>query len=123
MPELLYTYSIYILSNKNRTTFYIGVTNVIKRRVLEHKSGKGSSFTTKCNLTDLMYHEEFDDVRLAIQREKQLKNWHRDWKINLIKNINPAMEDIASDWFALEMIKEYKNKKDDEQRDAETSSA
>ena len=78
-PTLLYTYHVYIVTNKNRTTFYIGVTNDIRRRILEHKAGVGSAFTSKYNLTDLLYCEEFDEIKIAIAREKQLKNWHRDW--------------------------------------------
>lgn len=90
---------VYILSNKNRTTFYIGVTSDIKRRILEHKTGKGSIFTHKYNLTDLMYYEKIEGMDECINREKQLKNWHRDWKINLIKELNPEMKDLAKDWF------------------------
>jgi putative endonuclease len=90
---------VYIMSNKNRTTFYIGLTNAIKRRVLEHKSGKGSAFTTEYNLFDLVHYEIIEGIAECIQREKQLKNWHRDWKINLIKEDNPEMVDLAADWY------------------------
>ncbi len=90
---------VYIMSNKNRTTFYIGVTNAIKRRALEHKTGKGSSFTKKYNLVDLVYFEKIEGLQECIQREKQLKNWHRDWKINLIKEDNPEMLDLAVEWY------------------------
>lgn len=90
---------VYIMSNKNRTTFYIGVTNAIKRRILEHKTGKGSAFTKKYNLIDLVYFEKIEGLQECIQREKQLKNWHRDWKINLIKEDNPEMVDLAADWY------------------------
>ncbi len=93
---------IYILSNKNRTTFYIGVTNDIKRRVLEHKRGKGSVFTKKYNLIDLLYFEKIEGMDACIAREKQLKNWHRDWKINLIKGYNPTMKDLAAEWYIVE---------------------
>jgi putative endonuclease len=68
---------IYIMSNKNITTFYIGVTNDIERRVKEHKNGNGSEFTSKYKLTHLVYYEMISDINKAIQREKQLKNWHR----------------------------------------------
>ena len=90
---------VYIMSNKNRTTFYIGITKAIKRRVLEHKSGKGSAFTSKYNLVDLVHYEIIVGMAECIQREKQLKNWHRDWKINLIKENNPEMVDLAADWY------------------------
>jgi putative endonuclease len=90
---------VYIMSNKNRTTFYIGVTSAIKRRVLEHKLGKGSAFTSKYNLVDLVHYEIIEGMAECISREKQLKNWHRDWKINLIKENNPEMVDIAENWY------------------------
>lgn len=89
---------IYIMSNKNLTTFYIGVTNDLERRVKEHKQGDGSEFTSKYNLTHLVYYEIISDIKTAIKREKQLKNWHRDWKIDLIKELNPQMLDLAADW-------------------------
>ncbi len=92
---------VYIMSNKNRTTFYIGITNAIKRRVLEHKTGKGSAFTAKYNLVELVHYEIIEGIEECIQREKQLKNWHRDWKINLIKEDNPEMVDLAADWYAV----------------------
>ena len=92
---------VYILSNQHHTTFYIGVTSDIKRRILEHKTGKGSAFTKKYNLTMLMYYEKIEGMDECINREKQLKNWHRDWKINLIREFNPEMKDLAADWFIL----------------------
>lgn len=89
---------IYILSNKNLTTFYVGVTSDLERRVREHKAGVGSVFTKKYNLTLLVYYEEISDIETAIKREKQLKNWQRSWKIELIKELNPQMTDLAADW-------------------------
>ncbi len=88
----------YIMSNKGRTAFYIGVTNNIERRVHEHKHHINNGFTDKYNCTDLMYFEEFWEISAAIQREKQLKNWRREWKINLIKEKNPEMIDLAVEW-------------------------
>jgi len=85
---------IYIMSNKNRTTFYVGVTSDFDRRITEHKENIGSAFCKKYNLTDLVYFEEFDDINSAIQREKQVKNWKREWKLNLIKSLNPEMLDL-----------------------------
>ena len=85
----------YIVSNQNRTVFYTGVTNDIYRRTHEHKSGEGSVFTKRYKLTDLVYYEFFDDIRDAIQREKELKNWHRPWKIRLITENNAQMKDLA----------------------------
>jgi putative endonuclease len=82
-------------SNKWRTTFYIGVTADLARRVAQHKMGKGSEFTGENKLTDLVYYERIGDIEQAIKREKQLKRWHRDWKINLIKSVNPEMKDLS----------------------------
>ncbi|WP_046758642.1 GIY-YIG nuclease family protein [Kordia jejudonensis] len=85
---------IYILTNTYRTTFYIGITADLKNRIISHADGKGSEFTKKYNVTDLVYYEEFLDINQAIAREKQLKNWKRDWKIELIKKLNPSLETI-----------------------------
>ncbi|UCG29024.1 MAG: GIY-YIG nuclease family protein [Bacteroidales bacterium] len=85
---------VYIMSNKKRSVLYLGVTSDLKTRVGEHKEGIGSVFTTKYNLKDIIYFEEFQDIDQAITREKQLKNWHRDWKINLIRSMNPEMIDF-----------------------------
>ena len=74
---------VYILSNMNRTTLYIGVTNNLERRMLEHKAGVGSIFASKYNLTDLLYFEQIQGMKNAITREKQLKNWHKEWTWNL----------------------------------------
>lgn len=76
---------VYFLTNFQRTTLYIGVTNDLSRRVWNHKQGKDSRFTSKYHLTILVYAEEFDSISDAIAREKQLKNWHKEWKWNLVK--------------------------------------
>ncbi|HSA83471.1 MAG TPA: GIY-YIG nuclease family protein [Patescibacteria group bacterium] len=88
-------YYVYILTNKNDTTFYIGVTNNLSRRIYEHKEKFVSGFTQKYNLTKLVHVEQFSTAKEAITREKQLKNWHHDWKINLIKKENPLLEDLS----------------------------
>ncbi len=93
--KMLKTGYVYIMTNKWRTTFYIGVTSDLAKRVAEHKSGKGSVFTGKYNLTDLVYYEIIHDMKQAILREKELKRWHREWKINLIKKLNPEMKDVG----------------------------
>lgn len=85
---------IYILTNKNRTSLYIGVTSDLFKRVVEHKEGMGSVFTKKYKLSLLLYFEEFSEMNQAIAREKQLKNWHREWKWNLIKTQNPELKDL-----------------------------
>ena len=86
---------VYIMSNKWRTTFYVGVTSDLAKRVAEHKTGKGSEFTGEYNVDYLLYYERIGDIKQAIKREKQLKNWHKDWKVNLIKSVNPEMKDIS----------------------------
>jgi len=85
---------VYIMSNQYRTTFYIGVTSNLDGRVWEHINNQGSAFVKKYKLYDLVYFEYFERITDAINREKQLKNWHRDWKINLIKSENPEMKDL-----------------------------
>lgn len=82
------------MTNKYRTTFYIGVTADLSKRMVEHGEGKGSRFTEKYSLTDLVYFETFVDINQEIAREKQLKNWHYDWKINLIREQNPKLETL-----------------------------
>lgn len=90
---------VYIMSNKTRTTFYVGMTNDIYRRVHEHKPKTPDSFTKRYNLFVCLYYEKFDFIKLAFLREQQLKRWHRDWKINLIKSVNPEMKDLSEGWF------------------------
>lgn len=85
---------VYILANKYRTTFYIGVTGDLRLRIIKHINKEGSKFTSKYNVKDLVYFEEFSDMNEAINREKQLKNWHHDWKINLIKENNPKLKTL-----------------------------
>lgn len=90
-----YAYYVYIMTNKTNTTFYIGVTNNIVKRSFEHRTGLVEGFTKKYKLKKLVYIEEYNDIKLAIAREKQLKNWHREWKINLIKAVNSKFEDVS----------------------------
>ena len=84
---------VYFLTNFQRSTLYIGVTNDISRRVWNHKEGKGSKFTSKYKLTILVYAEEYDSISDAIAREKQLKNWRKKWKWELVKSQNPGLVD------------------------------
>ena len=99
---------VYIMSNKIRTTNYIGVTNDIERRVMEHKCAAGSKFAARYRLYYLMYFEHYENIIDAIHREKQLKNWHKKWKWNLIKTENPKLTDLAADWFTEKEINEYR---------------
>lgn len=90
-------YYVYILTNRTNNVLYIGVTNNLERRVFEHKLGLIEGFSKRYKLTKLIYFEESLSVVNAIAREKQLKNWHREWKLNLIKSINPGLKDLLSD--------------------------
>ena len=89
-------YYVYIMTN-NAKTLYIGVTNDLNRRVFEHKNSLIDGFTKKYNIKKLVYYETFNNIDEAIRREKQLKNWHRQWKINLIESINKEWKDLAND--------------------------
>ena len=90
-------YCIYILTNKNNTVLYTGVTNNLHRRVQEHKEGRGSKFTKRYNVDKLVYFELTDDVTAAIAREKQIKAGSRQKKIDLINNTNPDWKDLAEE--------------------------
>ena len=92
------TYYIYIMSNTNDTTLYIGVTNDIERRVQEHKDGQIQGFTQKYCCTKLVYYEEYSDINQAIDREKKLKKWRREKKDWLIRTVNPEMKDLFEDF-------------------------
>lgn len=87
------TYYVYILGNE-RPTLYIGVTNNLIKRVSEHKQGLVDGFTKKYHLKKLLYFESFNDIETAIVREKQLKHWNREWKLDLIRRNNPGFEDL-----------------------------
>lgn len=89
-------YYVYILTNKSNTTFYIGVTNDLNRRTFEHQQKFVPGFSRKYNLTKLVYYEQIESIENAIVREKQLKNWHRAWKINLVRTNNPLFEDLSN---------------------------
>jgi putative endonuclease len=88
------TYCIYILTNAHHTVLYTGVTNDLRRRVLEHRAGK-SSFTKKYNVHKLVFFECGGDVKAAITREKQIKAGSRQKKIDLINGLNPEWKDLA----------------------------
>ena len=87
-------YYVYILTNRTNTVLYIWVTNNLERRINEHKLWLVDGFTKKYKCKKLVYVEKYNSINDAIRREKQLKNWHREWKINLIKEKNPLFEEI-----------------------------
>ena len=82
------------MMNRLHTTMYIGVTNNIQRRVYEHKQSRVPGFTQKYKIDKLVYFEEYKNIVEAIAREKQLKNWHRQWKLNLIHAKNPMLHEV-----------------------------
>ena len=92
MDELFYAY---ILTNKNHTVLYIGVTNDLKRRLKQHKQKSNKGFSGKYNVEKLVYFESSPYVENAIKREKQLKKWNRTWKENLINEMNPDWNDLS----------------------------
>ncbi len=87
-------YWVYILASRKNGTLYIGVTNNLARRIFEHRQGRGSRFVRKYRVTRLVYVEPYEDVALAIQREKTMKEWPRAWKIRQIEGGNPEWNDL-----------------------------
>ena len=87
-------YYVYILANKRNGTLYIGVTSDLVKRIYEHKQKLVDGFTKKYGVDMLVYYELTENIDSAIQREKQLKKWNRDWKLSLIEKDNPKWEDL-----------------------------
>jgi len=85
---------VYIMTNRPRGVLYIGVTAILPSRIWQHRSGKGSAFCKRYNLTRLVYAEEHASIQDAIAREKAMKAWKRDWKIELIEQSNPQWLDL-----------------------------
>jgi putative endonuclease len=94
---LVQTYYVYIMASRKNGTLYIGVTNDIARRAYEHREGLLPGFTKRYDVKLLVHMEPFDDIRAAIQREKNLKKWPRAWKISLIELANPDWRDLYAD--------------------------
>lgn len=88
-------YFVYILSGERNGTLYIGVTNNLQKRVLEHKNCLFDGFTKKYGVHKLIYFESTSSIESAIRREKQLKEWKRQWKMTLIESKNPDWKDLA----------------------------
>ena len=91
-------YYVYILSNWDDSVLYIGVTSDLKRRLYEHRNHLVDGFTARYNVHKLVYFEYTNDVRSAIDREKQLKGWRRDKKNALISKVNPEWIDLSKTW-------------------------
>ena len=91
-------YYVYIMTNRS-DTLYVGITNNIRRRVYEHKNKLVEGFTKKYNINKLIYYETFADVDSAIAREKSIKGWLRNKKIELIETMNPDWNDLSDGWY------------------------
>ena len=89
-------YYVYILASQRNGTLYIGVTSNLIKRVYEHKNNLAAGFTQKYDVHRLVYFETTDDINSAIRREKQIKKWNRNWKIELIEKDNPDWKDLYS---------------------------
>ena len=90
-------YFVYIMASKSRT-LYTGVTSDLQRRVYEHKRNLVAGFTSKYNITRLVYFEETGEVWAALAREKQIKGWVRRRKVAMIESANPTWEDLSANW-------------------------
>ncbi|MBT7008395.1 MAG: GIY-YIG nuclease family protein [Candidatus Jacksonbacteria bacterium] len=88
------TYCVYIVASRKNGTIYVGVTSNLVKRLWEHNNGFYKGFTKKYKVNLLVYYEIFEDPTRAIEREKQLKNWKRAWKIRLIEDQNPLWRDL-----------------------------
>ncbi len=89
-------YYVYILSSRKKV-LYVGMTDNLSRRTYEHKLGLVDGFTKKYNVNQLVYYESHPTLTNALKREKQLKNWHRQWKINLIESVNKDWKDLYTE--------------------------
>ncbi len=88
---------VYILASKRNGTLYIGVTSDLTKRIWEHKNKLVKGFTEKYNVDKLVYYEQFLEAEYAIKREKRLKKYSGQWKINLIERVNPEWKDLYED--------------------------
>ena len=98
MYKTIHQYYLYILTNNKNGTLYIGVTNNLERRMFEHKNKLIDGFTKQYGLDKLVYFETFQYVNDAIKREKNMKKWKRQWKINLIEKENTSWGDLSANW-------------------------
>jgi putative endonuclease len=93
-------YAVYLLASKPNGTLYIGVTSNIIGRTWQHREGVFEGFTKKYGIHRLVWYECFGDIHLAIQREKTMKHWSRQWKVNQIERDNPKWEDLYPRFFS-----------------------
>jgi putative endonuclease len=110
--------AVYILASRRNGTLYTGVTSNLLRRVWEHKNGRVEGFTRNYGVSILVYCEWHDDIRSAIEREKQIKKWRRSWKLAMIERENPEWRDLSEDFpfvvFAFSGEEECKGGKQEE---------
>ncbi|WP_226789122.1 GIY-YIG nuclease family protein [Polaribacter porphyrae] len=99
MFKTQHQYYVYIITNKKDEVLYVGVTNDLERRMFEHKNKLVEGFSSRYNLDKLIYFEAYQFINDAIKREKNIKKWKREWKINLIVEDNPDWKDLSEDWF------------------------
>lgn len=92
-------YYVYILTNQSNRVLYTGITNDLERRVYEHRNKLIKGFTSKYNINKLVYYASTTDVNSAITREKQIKGWSRQKKIDLITDLNPLWKDLSEGWY------------------------
>jgi putative endonuclease len=92
-----YNFWIYMVTNKNHSVLYIGVTSRLSRRTWQHREGIKAGFAAKYQCKKLIYYEHYRDIRDAIARESQLKKWSREKKIQLVNRLNPRWEDLGAD--------------------------
>lgn len=90
-------YYVYILAKARNSTFYTGVTNDLIRRVYEHKHDLADGFTKKYGIKTLVYYEQHETIEAAICREKLIKKWKREYKLNIIESLNPDWQDLYGD--------------------------
>ncbi len=93
------TFYVYILAKGRNSTFYVGVTSDLIKRMWEHKNNINCNFTTQYGVNALVYYEIYHDAESAITREKRLKRYNRPWKMRLIEEINPQWKDLYDDFF------------------------
>jgi putative endonuclease len=91
-------YYVYIMASSSGT-IYTGVTDDLERRVFEHKNKLIPGFSSKYNINRLVYYEETQDIKVALNREKQIKSWRRSKKVDLITSSNPKWQDLSEGWF------------------------
>ena len=89
---------VYIMASKRNGTLYIGLTNELERRVIEHKDKILDGFTAKYSIDQLVWYESFETYAEAFERERRLKKWKRNWKIELIESENPNWRDLSREW-------------------------